>query len=283
MTQRLALDYLRGSVVNYPPGAAFGPRQTRDFELVWIVDGQCVYHINGADHAAPPGTMVLSPPGCTDGFTWDPHRRTRHAFFHFQPRCLPEDWPAVELWPVARTLPEHDIIRPLFRYILASLGNRETEPTPMACRAVETLLGAFVTGQMTQAEERDREYPLAIERAMAYLRQHVQTDPAAPLSLGELASAAKVSEGYLCRQFRQTLDVGPMEALRLLRLDLAVNLLTRSNLSIAEIAYRCGFSSPDHFAHRFKETYDRTPGHVRKGVERRESPPISKLVRHWTS
>lgn len=283
MADRLEIDYLIVGVVTYPPGATFGPRTMIDHELVWIIDGDVTYHLDGRDIAAPPDTMLLARPGFRDAFTWDPRRPTRHAYFHCGIKAIPDDWPPQDQWPIARRMPDHDVVRPLFRYLISHRATHgqaaRTVPTPMLRRAVETLLGALIIGPLGQAAEHGRDYPEPVERAVAFMRQTLEKDSAAPLSLRDLARSAAVSPEHLCRLFRATLNAGPMEALRLLRLDMAMGLLARSNLNVEQIADRCGFASPYHFSRRFRQVYGVPPTAVRKRLAAGEAPPVSPLIR----
>ncbi|MCC6579367.1 MAG: helix-turn-helix transcriptional regulator [Phycisphaeraceae bacterium] len=290
-----ALDYVRGGVVTYPPGATFGPRVLIDYELVWMLAGNAVYHVNGQNIDAPAGAVVLGRPGFQDGFTWDPHRPTRHAFLHFLIRSFPEDWPDAASWPLCHRLPDADIIRPLFRYVLAScetvwgpVGRLEHHPrtatsAAMLQRAMETLLGAMVVGPVGLAPEHPHDLPAVVDHAIRFMRTKLDETPSASLDLADIADAAGVSREHLCRRFRRAMGVGPMEALRILRLDMAMGLLARSNLPMSEIAQRCGFASADHFSRRFRDLYGKPPGAMRTWLAQGHPIPVSKLLIHHSS
>jgi len=57
------------AVATYPAGATFGPRILRDYEFVWVLAGEVIWHGDGHDHPVPPGTLILGRPGMPDGFT----------------------------------------------------------------------------------------------------------------------------------------------------------------------------------------------------------------------
>lgn len=282
MSVQILSEYLHGGLVTYPPGTTFGPRVLRDFEIVWIIEGEVVYHYNGQSVETPPGSIVLCQPGFRDAFTWDVTRPTRHGFAHFAIDEPPEDLGPVDQWPVHRMMPDSDICRPLFRYLLATLRPviaPRIRPDPMILRALETMLSAFITGRVEQVYEHDQAYPDPVTRALDMIQQTVARDAAANVSLDDLAAAASVSPEHLCRLFRQTLDVAPMEALRLARLDLAMQLLGRTNLNIEQIADRTGFASPYHFSRRFKDAFGNPPSTWRKRLAEGFAPPASKLLR----
>jgi AraC family transcriptional regulator len=83
------------------------------------------------------------------------------------------------------------------------------------------------------------------------------------MSLDELATAAAVSTGHLCRIFRSTYGLAPITAIELLRLARAATLLSQSDLPIGAIARSCGFADANHFSHRFRRVYDDPPGRYR--------------------
>jgi transcriptional regulator GlxA family with amidase domain len=149
----------------------------------------------------------------------------------------------------------------------------------MIDRAVETLLGAYVVGPLGQGGEQERGYPEPVARALTYARETLARDPASAITLGDLAAAASVSPEHLCRVFRLALGSGPMETVRLVRLDMAIGLLARSNLNIEQVAYRCGFASAFHFSRRVRAVYGAPPSELRKRMEAGQAPPLSPLVK----
>src|SRR5947209_929804 len=97
----LKLSFPTGyGVALYPAGATFGPRVMRDYEFVWLIEGDAEYRWGDAVVQAPEGSIVLCRPGATDFFRWDPKRRTRHGYYHFRIQSLPKDWPPEKLWPL---------------------------------------------------------------------------------------------------------------------------------------------------------------------------------------
>jgi AraC-like DNA-binding protein len=265
-------------VAAYPPGATFGPRPLRNWEFVWMLEGDAAYTRGTATVAAPEGAIVLCRPGAVDAFRWDPRRRTRHAYFHFELQGdLPADWPEQGAWPLVRDpRPEADLLRPLFRHLLAWGNHGDALQTRLTAAA---LLAAYVTGEVESDEVRGRPaLPDPVQRAWDHIRRRLDDAPAERIALSEIADAACVSPEHLCRLFRSATGHSPVETVRLARLDRAASLLVRSNYSIAEIATLCGFESPFHFSRRFKAAFGRSPRAVRQSVAAGEPAPTSRLV-----
>ncbi len=279
MGQRLQFEHIWGGVVNYPAGTTFGPRVLGSYELVWIIQGQVVYFANGQSWDAPPGSIILARQGFHEAYQWDPLKQTRHAYFHLSGVDWPGEWGDESGWPVVRVMPDGDIVRPLFRYALGQIGSAlGRQATPALVRTMETMLGAFIQGPLGQMDESGRQLPVTVMKGLDFIRAVVDEKPDAAVTLKEIAKAASVSSEHLCRLFRDHLDMGPMETLRAYRLDRAMGMIARSNLTIKEIAHRCGFASAYHFSRRFQQAYKRSPTAMRKRIEQGHHPPYHPLV-----
>ncbi len=263
-------------VATYPPGATFGPRKMRDFEFVWVIEGEVEYRWGTRHVDVPPGSVVLCRPGAVDFFRWDPHRRTRHGYFHFDILTAPRDWPAAERWPLVRNTAESGILPPLFRHLLTWAGRGDA----LQCRlTMATLLRAFLTGETAMGDVPHEALPEAVERVYAYLHTRLEDDPAVVLDLAELANVACVTPEHLCRLFTAATGRSPMETVRLARLDRAAVLLARSNYAVSDIAALHGFASPFHFSRRFREAFGRSPRALRQAIRSGATPPTPRLLR----
>jgi len=281
----LRLKYLTGGTATYPPATRFGPRRTRDFELVWIIQGSVIYQVDGrADLPLEDGSIVLCRPGTTDGFIWDPAHPTRHAYLHFDVASCPDWWPSVGDWPWSWHLPPDDVVRPLFRYILSSTDGWGSERQsrehvlPLVTSAAQTMLGALLVGPVDQQVEHGPALPGPVVQALTFMKQTLDDDTGHTLSLPDLADQTSVSAEHLCRLFRESLDTSPVQAVRLLRLDRAVGLLVRSDLTVAQVAERTGFASPFHFSRCFKQAYGQSPSAARKGYLHKGYTPTNKIT-----
>jgi len=262
-------------VAVYPPGASFGPRALRDFEFVWMLEGDARYERDGVVTDAPQGALVLCRPGVTDGFVWDVHRRTRHAFFHFAVHRTPPHWPAPDLWPLVRLPQGEDILRPLFRHLLSEggMGNPEQARLTVALGLMAFVGGSLAAGDLARAP-----WPDAVESAWTFLHAQLEAHPEQEITLGDMAGAACVTPAHLCRIFKAATGHSPAETVRLARLDRAVTLLCRSNYSVGEVAMLCGFASPFHFSRRFKAAFGQTPLEVRHAVQSGNSLPLPRSL-----
>src|SRR4029450_5298996 len=254
-------------VAVYPPGATFGPRRLEDFEFVWLLQGTAEWLYDLGSISLGPNSLLLGRPGITDSFLWDRGRPTRHAYLHFELAGRLPQLPDPARWPLVRTLPDDDPLRPLLGYLL-SLGTQRCATHPQTTQEVlRLLLTLFVQGPLPDRDE--QRLPPHLDTLVVFVRRAwAPPAPTRPLSLQDPAAGACISPGSLSRVFRQHYGIGPVAALELLRLARAATLLVRSNLSVAAVAHDCGFSNPHHFSRRFHRRYGQPPGRYRHASPR---------------
>ena len=97
--------------------------------------------------------------------------------------------------------------------------------------------------------------PKAIEQA----RERIDDDPAAPLSLGELAAIGGVSQFQLLRGFSKMTGLTPHAYLVQRRLQKARRMIG-GGTTLADAAQASGFADQSHMTRLFVRTYGMSPG-----------------------
>ncbi len=263
----------------YPPGAIFGPRTISDFELVWIVDGEVVLTVDGAEHAAPPGTVTLIRPGMRDSYRWDQRRDSRHGFVHFSIDLAGADCPPLAQWPLLRRYGADSVVPPLLRHLLRVIEERGPCWDELAQGAARQVLLTFLAGGDGVAGDEAPLPPPAVERALLRLREAWRGETWSPLSISALARSAGVSREHLARAFQHHFGVSPREAQIALRLDRSAHLLARTTLPVGEVARLCGFADQFHFSRRFRAAYAVSPRTFRGRIAEGAAMPMNPLVR----
>lgn len=78
-------------------------------------------------------------------------------------------------------------------------------------------------------------------------------------SVEELASKLNISRVQLYRKVKAVLGIGVGDYINNFRLEKAKELLISTSMNISEIAYSCGFASPNYFSTTFKSKYGVSP------------------------
>ena len=103
------------------------------------------------------------------------------------------------------------------------------------------------------------------DTTMACIAEYVDSNVDTAIRIKTLAALANLTEYEFARQFRTKTGLPPYQWLIEKRLDKASQLLSRTKLSLADIAYACGFSSQAHMTTTFRRKRHVTPLHIRNG------------------
>jgi AraC-like DNA-binding protein len=85
------------------------------------------------------------------------------------------------------------------------------------------------------------------------VRDRIDREYARPLDVEALASDAHMSPGHFSRQFRAAYGESPYSYLMTRRIERAMALLRRGDLSVTEVCFEVGCSSLGTFSTRFTE------------------------------
>jgi AraC-like DNA-binding protein len=96
------------------------------------------------------------------------------------------------------------------------------------------------------------------------VRDRIDREYARPLDVEALARGAHMSAGHLSRQFRRAYGESPYSYLMTRRIERAMALLRRGELSVTEVCFEVGCSSLGTFSTRFTELVGVPPSTYRR-------------------
>jgi len=113
------------------------------------------------------------------------------------------------------------------------------------------------------------------------VRDRIDRDYAQPLDVEALARSAHMSAGHLSREFRTAFGESPYSYLMTRRVERAMALLRRGDLSVTEVCFAVGCSSLGTFSTRFTELVGVPPStyrHEAAGATAGMPPCVAKQV-----
>ena len=99
------------------------------------------------------------------------------------------------------------------------------------------------------------------------VRDRIDREYAAPLDVEELARGAHMSAGHLSRKFKAAFGESPYSYLMTRRIERAMTLLRRGDLSVTEVSLAVGCASLGTFSTRFTELVGMPPSAYRALAE----------------
>ena len=101
-------------------------------------------------------------------------------------------------------------------------------------------------------------------KLMRRVRDRMDRDYAQPLDVDALARDVNMSAGHLSRQFKRAYGESPYAYLMTRRIERAMTLLRRGDLSVTDVCFAVGCSSLGTFSTRFAELVGISPSTYRE-------------------
>ena len=119
------------------------------------------------------------------------------------------------------------------------------------------------------------------------VRDRIDREYARPLDVEALARGVHMSAGHLSREFRRAYGESPYSYLMTRRIERAMALLRRGDLSVTEVCFAVGCSSLGTFSTRFTElvgmppsTYQRQAAGATAGMPPCVAKQVTKPIRN---
>ena len=100
-----------------------------------------------------------------------------------------------------------------------------------------------------------------VEQVLEYLRQNYAQD----IEFAQIADAYHISSAYLCKIFKDQVGMTPSRYRNAFRVNVAKELLMKTDLPIKTIAERAGFTDQFYFSKIFKKIAGDSPAQFREG------------------
>ncbi|MGE8690131.1 MAG: AraC family ligand binding domain-containing protein [Achromobacter sp.] len=144
----------------------------------------------------------------------------------------------------------------LARDVLALYAQATAGAAPLACDGL--LLRILAQAGLPSAQARDRK-TRAVPDAIRHARGLIDDDPAAALSLADLAAASGLSRYQVLRAFARATGLTP-HAYQMQRRLLLARSLIRQGTPLADAAAAGGFADQSHMTRLFVRAYGVSPG-----------------------
>ena len=95
-----------------------------------------------------------------------------------------------------------------------------------------------------------------IKKVTDVIRDNIENSD---FSVEELSREVGISRVHLNRKMKEIIGMSPSSLIKVVRLKQAAYLLVNNKITIAEVAYKVGFSSNSYFTNNFKNYFGMTP------------------------
>ncbi|AKJ63601.1 AraC family transcriptional regulator [Kiritimatiella glycovorans] len=251
------IEHFRADDCVYNKHGTLGPRIQTGLELFYIYRGSARVEIDGVERRVGAGRVTLLTPGHVEWFRFSEREPTHHGYGVIGGGSVPERM-ASEPEALGRVYS----MTPRIREVTEWAKTLERDETPsgraLQCELVRVLFMEFfrIAGYPERPEPLP---PEPFRRARSFVDDHYAEE----IDLERIAAAAGVTPAHTIRLFRRFQHETPIRYLWRVRTSHGARMLVETGLSIAEIAYRCGFRAPYHFARLIRKRTGVTPREYR--------------------
>ncbi len=255
------------------PGNAHSYHYHDSYEIYYLFSGDRYYFIKDKTYHARRGSLVLIKPyeiHCASNFSEEPYER---ILISFKKSFLSELLSAFATVNFFKSFEDgiHIIdVSPAERVFLESLLNsmlseykKDTDASKCFLKTAlsELLLFSISIGRKESREELHQDaVRKTVSLAAAYINNNFNED----ISLNSVAERFFISPCYLSRTFKRVTGSSFTEYVNGVRIKEARRLLSKTDMSISEVAISVGFKSTTHFGRAFKALVGISPLSYRK-------------------
>lgn len=237
-----------------------------NWEFYAVLDGRCGVCLSDDE---PPvfreRTLWVFAPGCPHAWADDRGQAYERVALHFSSVPFPlDDVVARRGGWLERPLADSEIAR--LREMAGRLEPAYRHPTLTSALVFQRHLTELALLLLEDQAPTDRPPTLAdlvefrTERAIEWYLSHLAETP----TVKEVADAVHVSPSHLRRLFWQSRHASPKAVFRRLRLDHAKELMSRSDLTLEEVAAHSGYANASHLCRDCRAEYHVSPTTWRK-------------------
>lgn len=239
-------------------------RELNEYQMLYTVEGEGEFESasTGGKVKIKEGEVFLLFPGEWHTYSPDPKIGWKQYWIGFKGKNMDDRVAAGFLQP---SKPVYHIgystqIISLYKDAMQAAMEEKAYMQQLLAGIVNHLIGLMYALERNIVLDKNAAHVNMVLRAQQYIRESLEST----LSIQDIAERLGVSYSTLRKQFKEYTGLSPAIYQQDLKLQRAKELLTTTNLSIKEIAYRLNFDSPDYFSAKFKIKTGRKPSEMRR-------------------
>lgn len=230
------------------------------FEIYFLLSGHCTYFIDNKTYQVSEGDLVLIPGGTIHNTQYPMDTRYSRMLVNcsnfFIPGSVFDDLKKLLY------VYHNDELTDKIREILTEVEKEYNSPDKHSLDYLQSLIYSLfiLIARYPNTKSNASVKNEYIEKAVNHIRKNYMSK----LSLNDVARVCSITPEHLSRIFKKETGFGYSEYLNLVRLQQAEYLIKNKELTITEIAHRCGFEDSNYFSFIFKKKYGISPREMNK-------------------
>lgn len=233
------------------------------FEIYYMKEGSCTYHIEDHTYKVLPGDIILIPGNTSHRTTYGGVIHTRllvNCSYAYIPELVLER--LASIGPLYRN---HKVISQL-EELFAKIEHEYSHADALSAEVLKCFTAELMFVILRHKNEHEIK-PVGND-FITTVQEYIQNNYMNEVKLSSIAEMLSVSQEHLSRVFKQETGVGFKDYLVQFRLQKAKDMLKHeTGRAVSEVAYACGFNDGNYFSYKFKKAYGVSPTEVRRKRE----------------
>ena len=237
------------------------------YEIYYLIENDVSYFIKDRLYRVVPGTVMIIPPNTihtTKSLNVNPRKRYLinlpegyiRPFLDIRPDLLTQ----LGTTPLVFTGIKRIELTDLFKKLLNEYSASNPDKIMINSLLGELLVTLGRYAKTQKAEKKDSGTQAKIIAISNYINENLEKD----ITLSKLSDLFFINPAYLSRAFKKKLNISFSDYLRTVRIKQACKLLSETDMSITDIAYKTGFQSCSDFCRVFRYAVKISPLKYRK-------------------
>ena len=220
-----------------------------DYHLLYIAEGVCHVKFDGEACAVVAGNVIVFLPNAPQEYYFDGEKPAVSYYIHFTGRDCHRLLSELGLnktgvYATGKSLEFEKV----FDTMLLEYSLKKADYELLCEALLQQLLVILSRRIQLSSDGLDSEQVRQIHEAMEYMYRNMGNE----LSLEEIAKGCFRSVGYFSHLFKDIAGVPPHRYVTSLRIERAMELLSDTELTVAEIGRAVGFADQNYFSRAFK-------------------------------
>ena len=237
-------------------------RELNEYQLLYLTEGEGVFHSTTIREAPlHEGDLFLLFPGEWHSYHPNPRTGWKSYWIGFKGRNMDDRVRAGFLSPQKPIyhVGFSDSIVSLYKQAYDAAIEEAAYSQQLMAGMVNLLIGMMYSKERNIQLSRNQAHVDLISRARLRIREALESS----LTIQQVAEEMGISYSNFRKLFKEHTGISPAIYQQDLRLQRAKEMLSTTDISVKEIAYRLNFESPDYFSAKFKAKTGRRPSELR--------------------
>lgn len=232
------------------------PQQTyphihNEIEVLYVIEGESEIGIGTQIYQAKKGDVFFVNPMEIHSVIPDGDKPYRHRCFCFDTTLIVDNELGNKFLNGSIKIINYmkdEYIREIFSQIYSTVEKGQQTLLFDVSALISQMMSYFINNSfLSEAFSTNKESKFC-KNVLEYIRNNYQRD----ISSKEIAKELFYTQSHFCREFMKNFGVTFSKYLTMYRVHIARGILQRDDVKISDVAYECGFSSPEYFCRCFK-------------------------------